>query len=138
MLEDKYTVKIVDMYINLITVNIPTALDYLFYNYRKVSLEEVAQKELEVILIIQLPSDPIILLIRLLEQLKKLLVHEEVPYTNIQILEKVLSIIKATCDLKYELSKWKEKPNSKKNWANLKTHFYEDQLQLKKIKGPLM
>ena len=40
-LEDKYVIAIVDEYTNLITAYIPTALDDLFCNFRKVSSEEV-------------------------------------------------------------------------------------------------
>ena len=47
-LEDKYNKSLVDEYIKLFTDDIPTVLQYLFYNYGKVSLEEVAQKEQEV------------------------------------------------------------------------------------------
>ena len=71
-LEDKYVAAIVDKYTNLITIDIPRVLDYLLYNFGKVSLEEVSQKELEVISITWLPSDSIILLTRPLEQLEKL------------------------------------------------------------------
>ena len=67
VLEDKYTETLVNNYINLITDDIPAVLIYLFYNYGKVRLEEVAQKEQEVITRTWLPSNPIVLLARSLE-----------------------------------------------------------------------
>ena len=48
-LEDKYTTALVDEFTNLIIDNIPTVLDYLFYNYGKVSSKEVEEKEFEII-----------------------------------------------------------------------------------------
>ena len=44
-LEDKYTEALVDEHTNLFSDNIPTVMQCLFYNYGKVSSEEVAQKE---------------------------------------------------------------------------------------------
>ena len=43
-IEDKFIELLVDEYMNLLTSNIPTILDYLFYNYSKVRSEEVLQK----------------------------------------------------------------------------------------------
>ena len=71
-LEDKYTEALVDEYTNLFSDDIPTVLQYLFYNYGKVSSEEVAQKEQEVMNTTWLPLDLLVLLTRPLEQLRKL------------------------------------------------------------------
>ena len=38
----------VNEYINLLTEDILTTMDYLYYNYRKVRSEKVTQKESEV------------------------------------------------------------------------------------------
>ena len=51
-----------------------------------------------------LPSDPLILLTRLLEQLRKLAQHAGIPYTDAQILEKALAIIRVTKDFEYALT----------------------------------
>ena len=99
--EEKYTAALVDEFTNLITDNIPTVLEYLFYNYGKVSSEEVSEKEAEIMAITWNPSDPIILITRPLEQLRKLAAHAKVPYTDAQILEKALAIIRSTRDYEY-------------------------------------
>ena len=49
VIEDKYVESLVDDYTNLLTDDVSTIMQYLFYNYGKVRLEEVSQKELEVI-----------------------------------------------------------------------------------------
>ena len=48
-IEDKYIESLVDKYTNLLTDDIPTTMQYLFYNYGKVRSEEVSQKDSKVI-----------------------------------------------------------------------------------------
>jgi len=137
-LEDKYIECMVDEYTNLISEDISTVLNYLMTTFGIVSSEEVAQKEAEVMSMTWIPSDPIILLARPLEQLKKLSLHAGVPYTDAQILEKGLSIIRATRDFEYALTTWENRSVTDKNWKNFKTHFHDAQVQLRKIRGPTM
>ena len=66
-LEERYSGSLVDEYTNLLTGDVPSILDYLFYNYGKVRSEEVTQKESEVMSINWQPSDPIVLSIRPIE-----------------------------------------------------------------------
>ena len=84
------------------------------------------------------PSDPIILITRLLEQLRKLAAHAGVPYADAQILEKVLAIIRSTRDYEYALTTWDNKTAADQTWSNFKKHFHEAQLQLNRIQGPAM
>ena len=44
-IEDKYIASLVDEYTNLLSDDISTVMQYLFYNYGKVRSEEVAEKE---------------------------------------------------------------------------------------------
>ena len=48
-LEDKYIFSLVDEYTNVLISDILTILEYLFCNFSRVRLEEIAQKEIEVI-----------------------------------------------------------------------------------------
>jgi len=57
-----------------------------------------------------LPSDPIILLTKPLEDLNKLAIYAGVLYTPKQILEKALTIIRATRDYELALTVWDNKP----------------------------
>ena len=66
-MEDKYAEVFVDEHTNLLSEDMPTALEYQFYNYGKVSSEEVVKKEQEVMNTTWLPSNPIVLLTRPLE-----------------------------------------------------------------------
>lgn len=137
-IEDKFIEPLVDPYTNLLTGDVPSILEYLNYNYGKVRSEEVTQKDNEVMTMSWQPTDPLVLLTRPIEQLQKLATTAGIPYTNSQILEKGLTLIRSTRDFEYALTQWEDKPQDDKTWANFKTHFHEAQLQLKKIRGPTM
>jgi len=137
-IEDKFIEPLVDPYTNLLTGDVPSILEYLDYNYGKVRSEEVTQKDNEVMTMSWQPTDPLVLLTRPIEQLQKLATTAGIPYTNSQILEKGLTLIRSTRDFEYALTQWEDKPQDDKTWANFKTHFHEAQLQLKKIRGPTM
>ena len=79
-------------------------LIYLFYNYGKVRLEEVAKKEAKIKVISWQPADPIVLLTRLLEQLQKLAIQANISYADSQILEKELSLVRVTCNFENALT----------------------------------
>ena len=103
-LEDKYTVAIVDSCTNLISIDILAALDYLFYNFGKVTSEEVNQKEAEIMAMTWLLSNPIIMLTKPIEELNKLAHQAGIPCIQVQILEKALSIIRAARDFELALT----------------------------------
>lgn len=79
----------------------PTVLKYLFDNYRKVRVEEVAEKEAEVMILMWNSSEPIVLLRKLLENLQKLAKQANMPFTDKQILEKGLTLIRKTKDFEH-------------------------------------
>jgi len=66
--------------------------------------KEVAQKEEEVMFLSWQPTDPMVLLTRPLEQLKKLATQAGIPYTDNHILEKGLSLVRVTHDFEYALT----------------------------------
>ena len=78
----------VNEYINLLTEDILTTMDYLYYNYRKVRSEKVTQKESEVIAIEY--QHNFILLILPIENLQKLAKEVGTSYIDKQLLEKGL------------------------------------------------
>jgi len=137
-IEDKYIASLVDTYTNLFKDDVPTVMEYLNYNYGKVRYEEVVAKEAEVMAMAWQPSDPIVLLTRPIENLQKLATQADNPYSDKQLLEKGLSIIRNTRDFEYALIQWEKKNEVDKTWASFKTHFHEAQLSLKKIRGPTM
>ena len=113
-------------------------MNYLDYNYGKIRSEEVSAKEAEVMAMTWQPHDPLVLLTLPIENLKKLAVKANVPYSEKQLLEKALTIIRNTRDFEYALTLWENKPENEKTWSEFKNYFHEAQLNLKKIRGPTM
>ena len=89
-IEDRYIESLVDEYTNLFTDDVPTVMEYLFYNYGRVRAEEVAIKENEVMNMSWQPHEPIVLLTRPIKNLQKLAQQAGIPYTDKQLLEKGL------------------------------------------------
>ena len=54
---------------------------------------------------------------------EKISTHAGVPYTDAQILEKGLSIVRATRDLDYALITWENRPVNEKKLGNLQNPF---------------
>ena len=71
-IEERYVEALVDEHTNLITMDIPDVLTYLFTTYGKVCSEEVTERDQEVMSTPWTPTDPLVLLTRPLEQLQKL------------------------------------------------------------------
>ena len=61
-----------------------------------------------------------------------------IPYSQEQLLEFGLTLIRATRDFEKALSKWSTQPQSNKNWTKFKSHFKQAQSELKEIRGPTM
>ena len=97
--------------------------------------EEVAQKESEVMAMPWQPHDPLVLLIRPIENLQKLVEQAGVPYSEMQLLQKYLSIMRNTRDFEHAIAMGENLTEANKTWETFKTHFHEAQLNLKNIRG---
>mmetsp|Transcript_14780 Transcript_14780/g.21115 ORF Transcript_14780/g.21115 Transcript_14780/m.21115 type:complete len:393 (+) Transcript_14780:111-1289(+) len=137
-IEDRYIEHLTNDDTGLIDDDIPTVLDYLLANYGKVSLEEVKEKEAEVLSITFNPADPMVTIYWPIKQLKKLAKLAKIPYSPEQLLEFGLTLIKRTSDFEKALGEWTNKPTVEKTWAKCKSHFKNVQYELKDIRGPTM
>ena len=115
--------------------DIPTVLEYLFANYGKVPTRVVKEKELEVLATAFVPSDPMVTIFWPIEQLKKLAEIAKIPYTESQIVDFGVQLIKNTRDFETALGNWNSKPENDKSWELFKDHFQEAQRTLKDIRG---
>ena len=75
---------------------------------------------------------------RPIEQLKKLAEIARIPYTESQIVDFGLQLIKSTKDFETALGEWNKKSEDEKTWDNFKIHFQNAQQTLKDIRGPTM
>ena len=134
--EEKYIEFMVDDDTGLIEDDIPTVLDYLFTTYGKVTSVEVKEAESEVLNLQFHPSDPMITIYRPIEQLQKKATESDIPYTDEQIMEFGLTLVRNTRDFEKAIGEWNAVPN--KTWDLFKTHFRDAQAELKDIRGPTM
>ena len=121
--EDKYLDMLINEDTQLINEDIPTVLTYLFDLYGKIPSEEVKQKETEIRAMIYNPADPLILLYNPIEKLKTMAISANIPYTNDQLLDIGLTVIRNTRDFERALGDWEAKPDADKTWDNYKEHF---------------
>ena len=137
-IEDKYLESLVNEDTQLIDADIPTVLTYLFDNYGKVPSEEVKQKETEIRTMQFNPADPMILLFNPIEKLAKMGISAEIEYTEKQLLDIGLTVIRNTRDFEKALGEWEALATIAKTWITFKSHFKNAQQQLKAIRGPTM
>ena len=137
-IEEKYIDHLVDDDTQLIQADIPDVLEYFFTNYGKVPSREVKDKEAEILGMTFHPADPMITLYSPVEKLQKLAKDAEIEYSEAQIVEIALTVIKNTHDFEKALSEWHNKAKVDKTWANFKDHFKKAQMELKEIRGPAM
>ena len=123
---------------DLVEDDIPTVLTYLFTNYGKVPTREVKEKEREVLDTSFVPSDPMVTIYRPIEQLRTLAQIAKIPYTESQIVDFGIHLIKNTRDFETALGEWNRKTSEDKTWKIFKSHFQAAQQALKDIRGPTM
>ena len=75
---------------------------------------------------------------RPVEKLRTLAESAAIPYTDQQIIDFGLQIIKNTRDFELAIGTWNKKTSGDKTWTNFKTHFQTAQQELKEIRGPTM
>ena len=84
------------------------------------------------------PSDPMVTIYRPIEQLRKLAEIAKIPYTETQIIDFGIQLIKNTKDFETALGEWNRRPEEEKTWGIFKDHFQDAQQTLKDIRGPTM
>ena len=95
---------------NLIHDNIPTVLTFLFKNYGVVQSEEVKQQKTDIQTMTFQPSDPMVLIYNPIKKLRKLATAASIEYTEAQIIDIGLTVIRNTRDFKTALGEWDAKP----------------------------
>ena len=73
------------------------------------------------------PSEPLVLIWNPIEKLKKLATQASLLYTEQQLIEFSLQIIRGTYDFEKALGDWRMKAVRDKTWTNLKSHIAQAQ-----------
>ena len=137
-IESKYLDYLKNPDTHLIEDDIPSVLQYLFDNYGKVPTRIVKEQEQEVLSTPFVPSDPMVTIFRPIEQLRTLAEIAKIPYTESQIVDFGVQLIKSTRDYETALGEWNKKTDQEKTWELFKEHFTDAQRTLKDIRGPTM
>ena len=123
---------------NTITRSIPQILTYLFQRYGKVTPDRLNQKEVEVRAFVYSLQEPLVSLFDQVEDLKKLGDAAQMPYTEPQIINFGIQLVRNTHDFQDGLKSWYNIPDREKSWTNFKIHFEDEYDKLKLVRGVSM
>ena len=127
-----------NQYSNSVNVSLSTILTLLFNTYGKVqddTLQEVTDKLRERIFDI---SEPLVVMFNDIEELKALSIAADNEYTERQLVNIGIQLIKNTNDFERGLESWIIRPAVDKTWVNFKAHFETAHENLTQLRGPLM
>lgn len=137
-LDKKYIQHFINEDTALLDEPIADIMERLFTHYGQIRGEEVTAREADVLRTSFMPSDPLVTIWSPIERLKKFSIRAERPYTEIQLIDMALQLIRNMRDFEKALGNWDKKVDADKTWTNLKEHFCDAQLELRKIRGPTM
>ena len=123
---------------NAITATIPEILEHLFDNYGVVEVEAVLREEQTLREIKYTPPTPLITIFNKIEDLQDLATAAYTPYTQIQLLNIAVQILKDSGAFTEGLKQWYQKPIAEHTWEQFKNHFQDELKKLKKVLGPQM
>ena len=127
-----------NQYSNAIDLPISTVLTSLFTTYGDIQdeiLQENTEKLRERIFNI---SDPLVVLFNEIQELKALSIAADNEYTEKQLVNIGVHLIKNMNDFERGLETWIVKPAADRTWVNFKAHFEDAHSTLRKVRGPLM
>ena len=123
---------------NAITTTIPIILSALFQTYGLIPEEELLTKENNLRAKVFDIVEPLIILYNEVEDLQELAVAAQNPYSDPQIINLGIKLIKNMCDFEKGLTTWYDLPLADQTWIRFKTHFNTAQNSLRRVRGPTM
>ena len=97
-LEDRYIASLKNEHTGFIDSDIPTVIEHLNTRYGTVQATEVKEEEDTVLKLDFTPADPMVILYNPIEKLQKFATKASMPYTEEQLINFGLSIIRNTRD----------------------------------------
>ena len=122
----------------LIEEDIVDVLQYLDENYGEVPSEELKEMENATIATAYNPADSMLMVFQPIERLRKFAIQAKRPYTEPQLLDFALTIIRNTRDFEKAQEEWGELKEDQKTWKKFKEHFRGWRKKLRSIRGPSM
>ena len=133
--DELYLEELRDPTTNTILSTIHFILTHLITNYGDIEPESVTQKEVTVRKMDFTVADPLTKLWKEVEDLEALSIASASPYTQQQLVNIALQVIKSTRDYERGINDWYALPVANQNWLRLKAHFQTACQALKKSRG---
>ena len=137
-IDDLYLEELRDPTTNTILLGIPEILEHLFNNYGDIDADAITEKETEIRNMTFTISDPLSKLYKQIEDLDQLSTAAGAPYSQRQLTNIAIHIIKKTNDYQRALEDWYSKPLDTQTWPNLKTHFQTARKSIRQLRGKSM
>lgn len=137
-LEAKYTLPLRHTTTRRITKTIPEIFDYLYSTHGQVDSDEITNKEHELRTSTYDIRDPVSILFDKLDDFKIYTKAAGEEKSSEQIINLALTILRNSGEFEKGLGDWYSKDAAQKTWSNLKEHFQEEQILLRKIRGKSM
>ena len=136
--EELYLEELRDPTTNTILATVPFILNHLITNYGEIEPDTLSEKEQLVRKMQFTVSDPFTKLWKQIEDIGQLSTAENSPYTQNQLVNIALHVIKSTNDYERGLSDWYALPTVNQTWLTLKQHFQKARRDLRKMRGGAM
>ena len=134
-IDSQYLAEFKNQYTETINQSLSQVLETLYRKYGKVKRNDVKALEKEVENMDYNLSQPLENIWSAIKELQQLATAAKCPYTNKQLVEIGLAVIKNTHDFETALLEWARKPEADQTYANLKTHFDDHLTLLMDIRG---
>ena len=125
-------------YSNTFTTDITTILNHLFTTYGYITPEELSEHQEKLCAKVFDIEQPLIILFNELEELQQVACAALNPYTDTQMVNIALRLIKNLNDFEKGLTSWFERPVQEHTLLNLKTHFEREYQALRRVRGNTM
>ena len=123
---------------NIIQVDVPTVLGYLFTIYGTIEPEVLMECELKVREMAYDLMHPLISIYDEIEELEYLGVNVFNPYPMSQLVSYGITIIKNTNNFETGISRWIMRPVNDHTWTNFRTHFEGSHRVIRSVQGTTM
>ena len=137
-LENVWTDELRDVTTNTIVATIPQIFDHLYGAYGDITSELLKEREQSTRDMTYVLTEPLAKIYAEIDDLQKLGMAANLPFTPQQLTDIALTIIKKTGDFQEGLSEWFKLPRTSQTYVTLKRHFQAARSNLKKIRGPTM
>ena len=133
--DELYLEELRDTTTNTILSSIPFILNHLITNYGEIEPDTVTDKEMSVRKMDFTVADPLTKLWKEVEDIEALSIAASAKYSEQQLVNIALHVIKSTRDFERGLNDWYVLPTQNQTWLHLKTHFQSARRNLKKSRG---